>query len=67
MTYAKFKKDQLREEKAFFRAALQKHKWGLLATAKGLGMWPSSLRSTVRRVGLMDEYERRNPGPGRPW
>ena len=47
-------------------AALNNNAWSLTATATALHVTTPRLRRLITACGLDAEYERRNPGRGRP-
>ena len=65
-TLQQFRRTASKDEGRFIRDALRDNAWSLTETADVLGVNPSTLRALIRRHDLVDEYKRRNPGPGRP-
>lgn len=65
MTLEEFKKQQQVSERAFVRSKLVMNGWRLSRAAESLGLAPTSLLTTIKRLGINDEYQRRNPGRGK--
>lgn len=66
ITLERFRAKQIEAEKAFVRAELIRARWSCSKAAQSLGLSPPTLLSTLRRLDLIHEYRKRNPGRGRP-
>lgn len=66
LTLEEFRQDKARQEAQLVRKTLAQNKWSLTHAAKQLGVTPGTLRAMLKAHGLFDEYQRCNPGRGRP-
>jgi transcriptional regulator with GAF, ATPase, and Fis domain len=55
-----------REERRLLLAALKRNGWNVGATARELGVWPTSLRRAIIAHGLSAQLEKHGRGAGRP-
>ncbi len=66
MTLPELRASHLDAERALVVSALEASSWRLTPAARELAVMPVSLRRTIIKLGLADEYGARNPGAGRP-
>jgi len=66
MTLLEFRAQAARREADFVRRALARNEWSLSKAANELAINPSTLRAMIKTFGLSTEYQRNNPGRGRP-
>jgi len=65
-TLADLHGEQRIAEKRLVRSALVLNRWNCNQAAAQLGISASTLITTMRRLGVLDEYRSRCPKPGRP-
>jgi len=66
LTLAKLREQHTIAERRLVRSALVLNRWNCRQAAIQLGISPATMILTLRRLGLQDEYQQKNGGPGRP-